>query len=149
VLNFAVRGGLSTNGATETNYVSIGVGDGALPLAIILVARAVHRNPRLSPLLGHPLGFTTVDVENTVTRKFVSCSLRKVDGEIAIPVSKGIGVVVERDLETRTLEPSDRTIHICHLENRLESRDQPLPRYQLELAVSLSIQSAQAVMADR
>jgi hypothetical protein len=75
--------------------------------------------------------------------------LRKVDGEIAIPVSKGIGVVVERDLETRTLEPSDRTIHICHLENRLESRDQPLPRYQLELAVSLSIQSAQAVMADR
>ena len=53
------------------------------------------------------------------------------------------------DLETRTLEPSGRTSHICHRENRLESRYQPLPRYQLELAVSLSIQSVQAVMADR
>jgi hypothetical protein len=141
--------GCSANGATEANYVSVRVGYGALPLAILLVTRAVHFNPRLPPLLGHAVGIVTVDVENTVTRKFVSASLGKVDGEISIPVSKGVGVVVDRHLEARPFEPRRRTSHICNLEDRLESRDQPLSRYELELAVSLPIQTGQAVVTDR
>jgi len=37
----------------------------------------------------------TVDVEKSVTRKFVVCSLGKVDCEVPIPVGKFIGVIVE------------------------------------------------------
>jgi len=139
----------SAKRATEANHVSVGVGDGALPLAIILVPRAVHFDPCLSPLLGHPVGFLTVDVEKAVTRKFVVCSLSKVDCEVPIPVSEGVGVTVERRLEARTLEPGDRASHIGDLENRLEPRDQPSTGHELQLTVSLPIQPAEAVVADR
>ena len=99
--------------------------------------------------MSHPVGFLTVDVEKTVTRKFVACSLCEVDCEVPIPVSKGIGLVVERRLEARTLEPGDRASHIGDLENRLEPRDQPSSGHEFQLAVSLSIQPGEAVVADR
>ncbi len=86
----------SANGATEANHISVGVGDRALPLAIVLIAQAIHFDPYLSPLLSHPVGVLTVDVQSTVTRRFVSYSLGKMDGEALIPVGKGIGVIMER-----------------------------------------------------
>jgi len=73
------------NGATEANHVSVGVGDRALPLAIVLVPRAVHFDPRLTPLFSHPVGALTVDLESTVTRRFVTYSLGKMDREVPIP----------------------------------------------------------------
>jgi hypothetical protein len=139
----------SANGATEANHVSVGVGDGALPLAMILVPRAVHVDPRPSPFLSHPVGVLTVDVENTVTRKFVSRSLGKMDCEVPIPVSEGIGVIVERQPEACTLETGDRASHTGDLENCLDSRDQPISRHELQLAVPLTIQPGEAVVADR
>ena len=98
----------STNRATETNHVSVGVGDGSLPFAILLVPRAVHFDPCLSPVRSHAVGFVTVDVESTLTQRFFSHSLDQVDGEVTIPVSEGIGLIVERSVETRTLEPCGR-----------------------------------------
>jgi hypothetical protein len=91
----------------------------------------------------------TVDVEKAVARKFVSCSLGKVDREVPIPVSEGIGVIVERHLETRALEPGNRVSHIGDIEDRREPRNQPTPLHELQLAVSLSIQPGEAVVADR
>ena len=84
-----------------------------------------------------------------MTRRFVSYSLGKVDREVTIPVSEGIGVIVERHLEACTLEPGDRASNIGDLENWLEPRDQPITRHELQLAVSLTIQPAEAVVADR
>ena len=136
-------------GATEADHVPVGVGDGALPLAMVLVTRTVDVNPHLSPLLGRPVRILTVEVKDTVTRKFVSGHLGQVDREIAFSMREGVGVVMQRRLETCTGEPPDGTRHICHLEDRLESPHQPLPRHELELAVPLSVQSAQAAMADR
>ena len=85
----------SANRATETNHVSVGVGDGTFTLPVILVPRTVHFDPSLSPILSDPVGVLTVDVEHTVTRRLASLSLGKVDREVSIPVSEGIGVVVE------------------------------------------------------
>ena len=51
-----------------------------------------------------------------MTREFVSGSPGKVDGEVPIPVSEGIGVIVNRYGEAQTLEPRDRASHIGDLE---------------------------------
>ena len=80
--------------------------------------------------------------------RFASLSLGKVDGQVPIAMSEGIGVVVDGRLEARTLEPGDRTSHIGDLEDWFETGDQPLPRHELELAISLPIQPAEAVVAD-
>jgi hypothetical protein len=141
--------GASTNRATEANHVAVGVRDGALPFAIVLVPRAVNFDPCLSPVHSHPVGLLTVDVERALTRRIVSFSLGEVDGEVTIPVSEGIGHIVERRLETCTLEPGDRSSHVGNLEDRLEPRDQPPSRHELQLTVSLSIQTIEAVVADR
>ncbi len=85
----------SANRATETNHVSVGVGDGTFTLPVLLVPRTVHFDPSPSPILSDSVGVLTVDVEHTVTRTFASFSLGKVDGEVSIPMSEGIGVVVE------------------------------------------------------
>ena len=98
---------------------------GALPLAVVLVPRAIHFDARLSPLLSHAVGLLTVNVERTVTRKFVSYNLGKVDREVPISTSEGIGVVVERRFEACPFEPGDRASHVSDLEDRLESGDQP------------------------
>ena len=47
-------GSASANGAAEADHVSVGVGDRALPLAIVLVPRALDFDPRLSPLIEPP-----------------------------------------------------------------------------------------------
>ena len=52
-------------------------------------------DPRLSPLLGHPVGFLTVDRKRAMTREFAVFSSGKVDREVPIPEGEGIGVVVQ------------------------------------------------------
>jgi hypothetical protein len=42
----------SAYGATEADHVSVGVGDGAFPLAVVLVARPVYLYASPSPLVG-------------------------------------------------------------------------------------------------
>ena len=140
---------MSVNGATETDHISVGVGDGTLPLAVVLVSRAVDFDPRLYPLLGHPIGVLAVQIQRTVTRTLVSCCAGKVDREVSIPVSERIGVIVQRRLKARSLVPGDRTRHTGDLEDRLEPRDQPRPAHELQLTVALTVQAAEAVVADR
>jgi hypothetical protein len=142
-------GGASTNRATEANHVSVGVGDGALPFAVVLVPRAVHFDSRLSPIRRHLIGVLTVDVQRTLTRGFVPYNLGQVNSEVTVPVSEGIGLIVERRLEACTLEPGDRASHVVNLEDRLEPSDEPVPRHELQLTVSLSIQTGEAVVVDR
>ncbi len=113
----------SANRATEANHVSVGVGDGALPLAIVLIPQAIHFDPHLSPLLSHTVGILTVDIESTVTRRFVSYSLGKMDREIPIPVNKGVRFIVEGHPEAQTLKPNDRASYVGHLEDRIEPGD--------------------------
>jgi hypothetical protein len=84
-----------------------------------------------------------------LTRRFVSYTFGKVDREVTIPVSEGIGVIVERHLEACTLEPGDRPSNIGDLENWLKPRDQPIALHELQLAVSLPIEPGEAVVADR
>ncbi len=139
----------SANGAAEPNRVSIGIGDGAFPLPIVLVLWAVDLQPRLPPLLGHPVGLLTMEVQGAVTSSFVAFCMCKVDREVAGSVRKRIRRIVERHVESSLLEPRDRARYVADLENWLEPRDHPRPGHQLQLAVSLSIQSREAVMADR
>ena len=126
----------------EAKDVSVRVGDGALSLSVILVLGAVHFDLSLPPLVGHPVGLLAVDVESTVTRRFAAASVRKVDREVAIPMGEGIGVIVERHVESGTLEPGGRAGHVGNLEDRLEPRDQPRARHELQLAVSLAVSPA-------
>jgi hypothetical protein len=72
-----------------------------------------------------------------------------VDREVPVPVGEGVTIVVERDLEARTLEPGDRTSHIGDFENRFKPSNQPSSGHQLQLAVPLTIQPCEAVVADR
>ena len=90
-----------------------------------------------------------MDVKNALSRNVVAFGLGKVDREVPIPVSKGIGVIVKRHLEGGTLEPGDGAGHVDHLEDRLEPSDQAGAADELQLAISLSVQSAEAVVADR
>jgi len=129
----------SANGATEANHVSVGVGGGALPLAKFLILGAVHVDTRPSPFLSYPIGVLTVQVEDTVTRKVIPSCLSKMDREVPIPVSEGIGVIVEGHVETCTFEPGNRANHIGDLENWFEPRDHPRIRHELQLAVPLTI----------
>jgi hypothetical protein len=115
----------SANRAAEANYIAVGIGDGALPLAIILIPRAIYSDSRLSPLFGHPVSLSTVEVKSAVTWNFVVFWLGEVDRKIAVPMSDGIGVIVKRDIETRSLEPGGRAGYVGDLEDGLESRDQP------------------------
>ena len=98
---------LLANGTSEADHISVRVGDGALPLAVVLVSRAGDFDPCLPPILGHSVGVLAVDVENTVTREIFFPSLGKVHREVSIPVSERICVIVDRHFEARTLEPGD------------------------------------------
>src|ERR1700733_14742233 len=110
----------STDGRAESDDIPVWVRDGSLPLAVILVPRAVHFEPRLSPLLCYLVGVLTVNVDSPLSRKFVSDSLGKVNREVPVPVGEGIAVIVERHPEARILEPSDRSSDIGNFENWLE-----------------------------
>ena len=57
-----------TNGRAESDDIPIRVGDRSLPLAIILVPRAVHFEPRLSPLFRYLVGVLTVDIQHSYKR---------------------------------------------------------------------------------
>ena len=99
----------SANQTAEANHVSVRVGDGALPPAVVFVAGSVDFDLRFAPLLGHSVGILTVHIESPMTSESVGFGVSKVDREVPITMSKGIGVVVERDLETstRTRRPSE------------------------------------------
>jgi len=74
---------------------------------VILVSGTVHFDPRISPLLGHPVSVLAVDVEGTVARRFALGSLREVDCKVPIPVRERISVILERYLKPRHLEPGN------------------------------------------
>jgi hypothetical protein len=137
----------SANGATEANHIAIGIGDRTLSLAVVLVPRAIDFDPHLSPLVSHSVGVLAVEVESTVTRRFVFRSLGQVDREITVPVSESVGAIVEPHFEAGVLEPGDRASHIGDCEYWLEPRDHPRSRDELQLAVALTIQSGKAVVA--
>ena len=117
--------------------------------SIILVVGAVDFESRPPPILSHPIGVLTVNVESSMPRTFVACSSGQVDREVPIPVSEGVRVIVERRLEASTFEPCDRPRNIRDLEDWLVSRDQPFLRHELKLAISLCIQPVQAAVTNR
>lgn len=129
-------GGSAQRGA-EPDQVSIGVNGSALSLAIVLVIRSCDCDSRPSPILGHPIGVLAMDVQGPVTREGAVLGLRQMDREVAIPVGKGIGLVVEGRFEPELLVEDERPTHVCHLEYGLEASHQPFPRNQLQLTVSL------------
>ena len=134
---------------TETNHVSVGVGDGAFSFSIVLVLGSFHVDPHLRPVLSHAVGVLTVDVEKTVSRHFFSHSLGEMDRQVPIAVCEGIAAIVERHFEACALEPGNRASQVGDLENRLKPGDQPSPRHELQLPIPLSIQPGEAVVADR
>jgi hypothetical protein len=64
-------------------------------LAIGLVLRAGRLDPCLSELLCHAVGVLTMEVQSTVAGVFVACRLGQVNREVPIPVSEGVGVIVD------------------------------------------------------
>ena len=130
----------SANGATEANHVTVRITDETFSLAVALVAWADHVDSGLPPLLGNPVGVLTVNVENSVTSCFILRCLGKVNREVSVSVRERVGVVVERHIESRTAEPGNGAGHISDLEDRLKTGHQPCTRYELQLAVSLSIE---------
>jgi hypothetical protein len=142
------RRGLSKR-ATEPNDVSVRVGSPSLPLSIVLVLRAIHIDACLAPFVSYAISLLAVDVESTMTRDFTSHSLCQVDSEIPVPMSEGIRVIVERHLEARPLEPSDRASHISHFEDRFKPGDRPRAGDELRLTVPLSVEPVKTVVTDR
>jgi hypothetical protein len=94
-----------TNGTAETDDVPIRIGDGSLPLAVILVLGAIDLDLGPSPFFGHSVGILAVDVEGALTRHFASLGLSEVDREVESTMGKPIGTVMEGCLEARSLVP--------------------------------------------
>ena len=139
----------STKRTTESNYVTVGIADKTLTLAVVLVAWVDHFDSGLPPLLGDPVGVLTVHVENSVASCFILRCLGKMNREVSVSVRECIGVVVERHIESRAAEPGNGAGHISDLEDGLKTGHQPCARHELQLAVSLSIEPVEAVVADR
>ena len=75
--------------------------------------------------------------------------LHQMDGEIAVPVSEGVGRSVQGTLESQLFVEGDRPCDVCHLEHGIEARHQPRAGSQLQLAVTLGDEAPQTAVTDR
>ena len=63
--------------------------------------------------------------KEVVVALFVTSGSGKVNRQVPITVGEGIGVVVERHLEARPIEPGSRTSYVSHPEDRLQPGHKP------------------------
>jgi hypothetical protein len=108
----------------------------------------MHIDARLTPFVPHKVSFLTVHVKSTVTGDFISHGLSKVDSEIPVPMGEGVGVIVERDLEPRSLVPSDRASDVSHCEDRFKPGHDPRPGRELQLTVALPVEPVKTFVTD-
>jgi hypothetical protein len=87
-----------------SGYADVDLDANSGPVVLVLAPEPSTSTPPVSNPQP-PVGFLTVDVDSTVTRRFVVCSLGRVDREVTIPVSECISVILQRQFESCALEP--------------------------------------------
>ena len=73
----------------------------------------------------------------------------QVNGDAIVPLGKGIGLVVLRNLEAQLRVVVQRPAHVCDLEDRLIAYDVPATRVPVNLAPALTLQPIEAPVTDR